>query len=657
MKRRRSAARLALLVLATLLLTSIAPRDGAAGADPYTLTTTARYDVQVDKRSVAVTIDARFTNLTPDPPGEFSVFTEVPIAVHDAASSVTARDSDGKLDVTLKEQKGGDGQPVNVATVELRKPLRLKKTVDFTLTYALTDGKDAAVRIRPSLVTFPVWSFGTSSEVHVELPAAYEVRSDGDTLSATRSGDTTTLSSGAIPNPQRWLAVLTADRETAMTTASRSVPLDGGTVDLNVRSWADDEAWGARTLELLVQALPRMQKHIGLPYAGVGPLVVTEAIPSGAPSLGEAGSGVQELQIAYNEPSFTVLHQAAHVWVGADLAGDRWLREGLASHYAALVAREMKIATPYDPAKQAAQEKDAAFPLEEWTDDATPERAAYGYPASWAFVDTLASQIGEDGLQTVLQRARDGIGSYQAGAPAADASPAAAAATPLDSRRMLDEVEDVGGIQVDDAFATTVFSDASEALLAARSEARASYTELIVAADDWGAPRPVRQAMTEWRFDEAMEQMAAARGWLTDRDALLEAIERAGLSTPDRLREPYEASGGGSDAQVELRAERAVVDDYQGVLDRSTASRSFIERIGLLGGTSPDELLAEAHGRFAEGDLRGAADATSQARVRIDSAQTSGLLRLASAVLIVLVALGVVAYLLRRRRTLARNVD
>ncbi len=659
--RRRAPASLAVLLAVTLLAFTIAPLGRTAAAEPYTLATTATYAVDVDHRAVSVAIDAKFTNLTPDPPGAFSVFSEVPIAIHDAATAVTARDGSGKLDVRVSTQKGGDGQPVNVATVKLRTPLRLKKTADFTLSYALPDGKAGGVRIRPSLVTFPVWSFGTSSAVNITLPAAYEVRSDGDTLTATRDGDTTTLSSGAITNPARWLAIITADRETAMTTAARTVPLDGGTVDLNVRSWADDAAWGTRILDLLASALPRLQKEIGLSYTGVGPLVVTETAPTRPSSLGEGPTrAAQQLEIAWDEAPFTVLHQAAHVWIGEELVADRWLREGLASHYAARVARELKIAAPYEPAKQALQQETAAFPLEEWTEDGDPARAAYGYPASWAFVDQLASPIGDDELQTVLRRAASGTSAYQPGTPSTGPVPATTTpinATALDSKRFLDEAEDVSGSDLTATFHSTVFDDASNALLAERGPARTAYADLLAAAGDWGAPRPVREAMTEWRFAEATDQIAAARNWLRERDDLIQAIQRAGLSTPDRLRQPYETAGGGTDARVELQAERAVVDDYQAVLDRANARHSFVQRIGLLGGAAPAELLAAAHGRFAEGDLRGAADATSEARIRLDSAETAGWLRLASAVLIVLVALAAIAYLMRRRRTLAANVD
>ncbi len=650
----------ALLALCALLLAPFAPigrSSDVAAAGPYTLATTASYAVQVNSRTIEVSIEAQFTNLTPDPKGAFSVFTEVPLAIHDAATGVTATDAAGKLSVAVKTQKGGDGKPVNVATVELRTPLRLNKTADFTLSYTLADGKDPGVRIRPSVVIFPAWSFGTSSEVVVQLPSAYRVSSDGDALTATTTGATTTLSSGRITDPQHWLAIVSADSQTAMVTVSQSVPLDGGTVDLNVRAWADDKAWGERTLRLLVDALPRLQERIGLPYAGVGPLQVTEALPSGSASIGEVSTGVQELQIGFDQPAFTVLHQATHIWIGTELAADRWIREGLASHYAALVSADLKIAPPYDPAAQATAQQDNALALEAWTADSTAEQDGYGYPASWAFIDRVAGAVGEDRLRAVLERVSDGIGAYDPQGLEAEPAASGRTVTPLDSRSLLDQLQTVSNQDLSAAFGSTVFGDASDALLTQRAGALAAYGDLLKEAGDWGAPRPVRSSMAGWAFDQATQQIGEARAWLVGRDDLLKAIEHAGLSSPERLRDPYDSSGGGTDAQVELQAERAVVDDYQAVLDRANSGHSFIERIGLIGGQAPDELLATAHGRFAEGDLRGTAAATSQARLRLDAAQTGGLLRLASAAVVVLLALALIVYLLRRRRTLARNVD
>ncbi len=645
------------LVALAAVLGSLAPighSPPVRAAEPYTLATGARYHVQVEKRSVAVTVAVTFTNLTPDPAGSFSVFETVPLAVHDVAASVSARDARGSLALKVAMQKGSDGKPVNVATVKLRQALRYRKSAAFTLSYRLPDGKDPAIHVRAAVVTFPVWSFGTSSVVTVDLPAAYEVRADGDPLTAARSGDITTLSSGKIADPAHWLALLSADRETPMQTTSASVPLDGGTLDLKVNAWVDDVAWGSSTLAVLSGALPRLQKAIGLPYSGLGPLLVTEALPSSEAAIGEAQPGAQELQIAFDAPRFTVLHQAAHVWLGDQLIGQRWIGEGLASHYAAEVAGEMKVKPPYDPARQAGAAAKDAFPLEEWTADGTDAQGGYAYAAAWAFVDGLAGKVGDDTIRSVLQRAAAGMDAYE---PVGDGAPRASGrpVTALDSRRLLDQLEALSGRGLGADFNATVFGAESRGLLPARAAARTAYAGLLRRAGDWGAPDPTRTAMAAWRYDEATPQIGAAQDWLADRDTLLAAVERAGLSAPQRLRDRYQSSGGGAEARDELNAERAVVTDYQAVLDRGSASRSLLQRIGLLGAQDPDVLLADAHGRFADGDLRGAADATSQARLRLDGAEASGLLRLASVVVVLLIALIVAFYLLRRRRTLLRH--
>ncbi|HET8587716.1 MAG TPA: hypothetical protein VFM74_07570, partial [Candidatus Limnocylindria bacterium] len=377
----------------------LGPAPLARAADAYQLATKVHYVVDPDARSIAVDVQVSFTNLTPDPKGAFSVFETVPLAVHDVAASVAARDGEGNLKVNVARSKDG----VNVATVTLRDPLRYQKQATFTLSYQLPDAKDASVRVRPSVVIFPVWSFGTSSEVTVDLPAAYEVKADGDKLSAARDGGVTHLTSGPIADPAHWLAVVTADRQTTMTTAQQRVPLAGGTVDLQVRAWADDAAWGERTLTLLAGALPRLEKAIGLRYARQGPLVVTEALP-GTGSLGEATPDVEDLRIAFDQPPFTVVHQAAHVWLDESFASDRWIREGLASHYAAIVAGELKIPLPYDPRERAAATKANAFPLADWAATATADQDAWAYPAAWARADSLAGAVGEDKLRLALQR-------------------------------------------------------------------------------------------------------------------------------------------------------------------------------------------------------------------------------------------------------------
>jgi hypothetical protein len=636
-----------LLALLLALAAPLANPPSLRAADAYKLATTVHYAVDPAAGSIAVTVDVTFTNETPDPKGAFSVFETVPLAIHDVAASVAARDAKGALKVDVARNK----QDVNVATVTLRDPLRYQKQATFSLTYQLPDGKDAAVRVRPSVVIFPVWSFGTSSQVTVDLPADYEVRADGDTLTASRDGDVTHLTSGPIADPTHWLALVSADRATAMVTASRSVPLSGGTVDLQVRSWADDAAWGDRTVDLLAGALPRLEKAIGLRYQRQGPLVVVEALPQ-AGGLGEPAPDAQDLQIAFDQPPFTVLHQAAHVWLGESFASDRWIREGLASHYAAIVARELKLALPYDPVKRATELKAAALPLADWPADATADQDSWAYAASWAEADRLAVAVGEDKLRLILQRVAGGQSAYDANAATPLVAPAASGGLvpAVDSRRLLDQLEITSGSSLTDEFAVNVFAPDVADELAARTKARTAYAVLLAAAGDWGAPDPVRAAMAGWNFEDATKEMSAASTWLRDRDDLLRAVTAAGLSSPHQLQDRYRTSGGGADARDELNAERAVVTDYVSTLDSVNASRGVVERIGLLGGQDPAAMLASANGLFADGNLRDAAEAISGARGRLEGAQVNGLLRLLSLLLLIVVVGAAIVFLVRRQR-------
>jgi hypothetical protein len=245
------------MLAAVLALVAIpaGPVRPAAAAE-YTLETSAAYDVRPDEGMIGVTVQITFTNTTPDPAGQFSVFDQLKLAVHDAAADVTASDDDGDLDVAVKVEN-----KVNVATIELRDELRFEESVDLELHYTLRDGDDPQLRIRQSVIVFPAWGFGTESQVSVAIPSGYDVRIDGDELTQGDAG----LVSGPIENPAAWLALVTATRPAEYTTFEATVPLAGGTADLKVRTFTDDEAWGQQRLALIERALPLVEEANGLP--------------------------------------------------------------------------------------------------------------------------------------------------------------------------------------------------------------------------------------------------------------------------------------------------------------------------------------------------------------------------------------------------------
>lgn len=612
-----------------------------AAAAEYTLETTATYDVRPDAGQIGVAIQMTFTNTTPDPEGRFSVFSEIKLAIHDGATAVTATDGDGELDVSVAAEDG-----VTVATVALSEELRFEESVDLELRYTIEDGADPQLRIRPSVVVFPAWGFGTTSEVSVSIPNGYEVRIDGDSLSESAGR----LVSGAIDDPARWLALVTATRPVEYTSFDANVPLGGGTADLEVRAFADDEAWGERTLSLIERALPLLEEEIGLPYPRVGGLVLIESVASDASGFAETANAGTEILVAFDQPPFTALHQVAHVWLSSALIDARWIREGMASEIAARVAAELEVEPPYDPAAETTERAEAAFPLDAWAEAGDPAAEAYAHAASWAFISELSEAVGADALRTVLVRVASSIGPYaesdiEAETPADGMAPQAA----LTSRGLLDQLETVTDADLSEQFAARVFAEADAALLPARAEARAAFDELLADAEGWGAPDPVRAAMTDWSFEDAESQMADAVAWLAARDDLLRAMEAAGLSAPDRLQQAYRSFGGGPEAVAELDAQRSVVDAYTATAAEVNGSRTFLERVGLIGGADPAQQMTLANGRFADGDLRGSVEAITEAQRILGSAEAGGLVRLVSAALVVLI-LAILAVLLFRRR-------
>ena len=131
-----------------------------ASAAEYEMATVADYTVDPGAGEIAVSVAVSFTNTLPDPPGQISAFTRVDLAIQDGASSVAAKDGSGELRVDLATRDGA-----LVASVTTRSRVRYNGSVSFTLTYRLADGAAADLHVRPGVVKFPAWGFGTSSHV------------------------------------------------------------------------------------------------------------------------------------------------------------------------------------------------------------------------------------------------------------------------------------------------------------------------------------------------------------------------------------------------------------------------------------------------------------------------------------------------------------
>ena len=634
--------RLTAVVMVAVFLVPLLPRAVAYAAE-YEMPTVVNYLVDPAAAQIGVSVEVTFTNTLPDPPGKISAFDRIELAIHDGASQVTAADGTGALHVDVETRDG-----VRVASVRPRSRVRYNKSVSFTLSYALADGASPDVHVRSGIVKFPAWGFGTSSQVTVRLPAAYESRADGDPMLTEVTDGGQTLTSGPIADPVTWLALVTAALPGDLVTESATVALASGTVDLQVRAWNTDAAWRHDTLSLLVSALPMLEEAIGLPYPRVGPLVVIEGV-GGGEGLDLPLSTTAEIQVAFDASPFTLLHQAAHVWIDDHFASDRWIREGLASHYAAGVALRLEVEPPYDPAVRASDLSADAFPLVAWRDGGGASAAdAFGYAASWALVDRIAASVGDPHLALALRRIVGGVPAYDPIDPDATDVPDPRFAA-VDTRRLLDQLAAVSGADLATLFGGAAFGPDAAVELAQRGAARHAYARLLSAAGDWGAPDPVRTAMGEWQFDEARAEIDQATAWLKARDDLIARIAGAGLATPQRLRDRYTLAGGGPAASAELEVERAIVGRYVALQDRVQGPRGPLEAMGLFGTSDLGETLSEAASQFGTGDLRSAAAALDRLELRLNRAPSDGAVRLASAaVLVALLGLGAGAA--RRRR-------
>jgi hypothetical protein len=639
MRFRRGVNLIVAIGLGVALVTALGPTLPVRAAE-YTLESAATYEVRPSDREIRVQVDLAFTNTTPDPDGQFSLFDELRLAIHDRAAAVTATDADGDLDVVIDEEDG-----VRVATIELREGLRFEDSIDIELRYRLVDGDDPEVRVGPSLVVFPAWGFGTTSEVTVATPDGYEVRVDGDSLTLAENGD---LTSGPIEDPNAWLARVTAVGPADFVPFDATVPLEGGTADLLVRAFGDDPGWGEATRDLVVEALPVLEREIGLPYPLLGQLILTESVPADASGFGEPAARRAEIEVAYDQPGFTVIHQLAHLWLDP-LVDARWVGEGIASDLAARVAAEIDVDLPYDPAAEAERLAADTVPLDTWRSGSDPASSAYAHPASWALVASIRGEVGDDALRTILARTAASIGPYDEAEVDAPPAGTVASRTPLTSRSLLDQVASVSGVDVTERFEASVFSEDDTGRLPDRAAARTAFADLLVSADGWGAPDPIRAAMTDWAFADAAALIEAADSWLAGRNDLLADIERVGLSRPERLPQVFRSYGGGAEAIDELAAERAVVDAYADAAGRVNMPRSLLARLGLVGGADPAVQLGLANGRFADGDLPGALDSIGQAVRVLDSAETTGLVRIVSLVLVI-IGLAAVAVTVFRRR-------
>ncbi len=648
------------VVLGVLIAALGAPATTLAARPDLTMTSETTYDVQPAKQRVHIGADLTMTNHLKDTKTKRYYFDEAFLDVMPRASGFKLT-NEGKGTPSVRVLK----RTSTYTRLRLRFPrLYGGKTAHFRLTFDLKDPGGSPtrdLRVGDSLVSFPVWAFATDAtpggSVRVTFPKGYTVDVEAGSIKAPTTDDDgrTIFSSGRLADPLSFFAYLVADRPGAYRATDVDATVLGDPAALVVRSWPDDADWAKRVSGVLERGLPALGERIGLAWPHTEPLTVEEAVSrstDGYAGLFDPREGL--VKVAYYAPDVVVLHEAAHGWFNGTLLADRWSNEAFASYYAAEAADDLKIKA--HDAVLTDKLEEARIPLNDWgpVGQEGVDQEDYAYAAALTLARAIAERAGDDGLRAVWADAAAGIGAYQP-----TTGPAERVAGPPDWRGLLDLLEARTGTSYDDLWRTWVARPTDVPLLDARAAARTRVGEVGQAAGDWQLPRPIRDAMRAWRFDDATTLLDQAAAVLKARTQVETAAAAAGLITPAGLRLAFEDADGFDDAAAEAAAELTAITAYtDAVGERPVAPGPFAE-LGLWGET-PDADLAAAREALATGDLPTSMAASAEAAARWSGAEAIGQGRVCSMVMLGLaglLAIGVVvgAFRRHRRRRLARG--
>jgi hypothetical protein len=636
-----------------------APPPVLAATPDLTIVGKARYDVQPDQQRVRVIVDLTMRNRLKDTSTRRFYFDEAFLAVPATASSFSL-DWKGSGNPRVSVNRRTDDATI----LRLRFGARLfsGKSATYRLTFYLKDPGGQAtreLRVGEALVSFPVWAYASDetpgASTTVVFPPGYDVVVEAGSIPEPEIDEQgrTIFRSGTLEKPLEFFAYLVADKPTEFVETALAPTVLGEPAEVLIRAWPDDPAWAERVSGLVVGALPALGEHIGLPWTHDEPLVVEEALSrttGGYAGLFDPTGG--RVEIAYYAGDLVVLHEAAHAWFNGALLADRWANEAFASYYAAAVAQDLDLTVAPDTLTDDSPKGEAdaeILDLNAWgpvgsVDAATEDQA---YAAAYDLAVLIAERAGEDGLRDVWAAAADGVGGYQPDWGVTERMEGVP-----DWRGLLDLLEEPGTATYDDLWREWVARPEDLPLLDARATARERLAEVAELAGDWRLPRPIRDAMRAWQFDDATILLDGAATVLAGRDEVAAAAAAAGLTPSDTLEVAFEDDDGFADATTDIDSQLEVLDRYQQAVALRPTEPSPLMALGLWG-TDPDGALDAAADAYESGDLAAAATSADTAAAVWSDAERVGTGRAASLLLLILaaiIAITMLAMSIRRRR-------
>lgn len=637
------------LALAALVAPTNVPTTLAA-ADQLLLEASATYTVQPAQQRIHVAVDVRATNLRPPSASFIYYYASAVFGLQAEASAVRASRAGQALRSNLTVKDG-----FNALEVFFGFPLYYENSTTFRFEYELPGGaprSSSGIRVGAAFVAFYAWTFGDEDSVRMVFPEGFEPAVSGSDLTRTDEDGKAVLSATGIAPADQWYVAVTADRETGLERSVLSIVVLGSAQSVSVGAWPEDQAWFDEVTSLLAGGLPRLGDLIGLDWPLKGTLDINEVY---TPLLEGYGgfylTGQDKILISEDLDDLVILHESSHAWFNDGLFRERWIDEGLANEYASRVALTL-TGEQFDPGA-VDRASDAAIPLLSWgpptallNDDAIRAREHYGYDASWTVIRELVRRAGEANMRKVFEAsANDEIAYLGYGPP--ERVPA-----DDDWRRLLDLVEERGGIDAADLFREWVVPASTDPTLDARADARAAYERLGEVAHGWSPPYAVREPLSSWDFSRAEARIAEARHVLDRRDELERRAGTLELTLPGALEKAYEG------ARQDFGGIVTIADEEAGTLDRLEeatravgAPRDAFAELGLAGDPDPQLALDAARSAFEDDQMAVSGGDAGAAIGAVAAAPERGRQRAAAGGAgIVLLAIGGVSLVLVRRR-------
>lgn len=572
----------------TALLSAFALSFGVAHAETPGLAYVEDTTFTVLDDSVQVSMRASMTNTTEERrSGDtvyFSYFDTFIFVIPQGVDDLSVTSGGASLRWTAEDLD----EDFMIVTAEIPVQLRSGQTRDFAVQYTLPRGEirtQAAFFSNPAFHGFPLWSFsdpGTGS-LTLRVPVGAEMSELGTSLAESgRDDEFVEWSPVEFATPEDFFTYVNVTREDRLEETAFEV--EGQ--QIIVRSWPGDVEWATFAQTTIERGLPRLQDLIGLPIPDQDTLEVTESVN---PHLfGYAGwydPNETSIEVGSALDQSVMLHELSHAWFNQDLFIDRWVSEGLAEELAWQAQRSLDWEDGELPTTPRSTDA-GATPLVTWGDpvanlgnEALRERETYGYNASWYVIRELTTIIGVDGLQDVLAAAEGNAPSYPG------VNPNETTGLRDDWRRLIDlaslEVAPEDEPLIDQLFLDVVVDERRASALEIRRLARDRYQRFVDRELAWNVPDELRQAMTEWRFEDARQILDRANRVLDLQRRVMDQAGLAGLEADEAARAPYEQVPPDYEGALEiLEAQDAAIASVQSVRRLADQPLSQAERWG-----------------------------------------------------------------------------